>query len=124
MNCPQEFNLLTLLYFAALSFTETAWRLGKREMAPGFLLTNLSGFSNQLARLCEQARRGQEITRAAIERVIEPFDVAGLTDWRRRNWYPVDLRDLVGNAEKLGASQEELKVLFRKLNLPMSSLLE
>jgi FADH2 O2-dependent halogenase len=117
MNSPEEFNLLTLLYFAALSFTETAWRLGKREIASGFLLSNLKGFSRELAVMCDHAREGKAVTREAIGNVIQPFDIAGLTDWSRRNWYPVDMRDLMCNAEKLQASREDLHVLFRKLKL-------
>src|SRR5688572_6104047 len=33
MDSFDEFALLTLLYFAAMSFTETAWRLGKANLA-------------------------------------------------------------------------------------------
>ncbi len=33
-----SFTAVSLLYFAAVSFAETAHRLGKPELAPGFLL--------------------------------------------------------------------------------------
>jgi FADH2 O2-dependent halogenase len=117
MSSPEEFNLLTLLYFAAMSFTETAWRLGKKEMADGFLLTNLRRFSSERSRICAMARNGGRIRRETIEEIIEPLDIAGLSDWTRRNWYPVNLNDLMSNGDKVGASSEDLRSLFRKLKL-------
>ena len=38
----------------------------------------------------------------AVRSVIEPLNVAGLADPKKRNRYPVELRDLVENAGKLG----------------------
>ena len=35
---PDAFEALTMLYFASASFSETALRLGKPHLAPGFLL--------------------------------------------------------------------------------------
>jgi tetracycline 7-halogenase / FADH2 O2-dependent halogenase len=46
------------------------------------------------------AGRFAETARAGIS----PLNIAGLSDPAKRNWYPVDLRDLVENAEKLGMS--------------------
>jgi tetracycline 7-halogenase / FADH2 O2-dependent halogenase len=106
MHAPEEFSLLSLVYFAAMSFSETAWRLGKRELASGFLLTNDADFSAGRSRLCAQARAGQRITREAITSIIEPFDVAGLTDFKRHPWYPVDFNDLRKNAHKIQADEK------------------
>ena len=38
MHDFEVFRTLTLLYFAAASFSEAARRLGRSELAPGFLL--------------------------------------------------------------------------------------
>jgi tetracycline 7-halogenase / FADH2 O2-dependent halogenase len=113
----EEFSLLTLVYFAAMSFTETAWRLNKNDLASGFLLTNDEAFSQKRAELCASARAGKAINRAQIENAIANYDVAGLTDWRRNNHYPVDPRDLISNAHKLGADAIQVQALLRKLSL-------
>jgi tetracycline 7-halogenase / FADH2 O2-dependent halogenase len=120
MPAPEEFSLLSLLYFAAMSFTETAWRLEKRELASGFLLANDDRFSAERARICAQARGGERIRRDAIAALIEPYDVAGLADWNRNHWYPVDLADLRRNSEKVRASEKDLQRLFEKLGLVRS----
>jgi hypothetical protein len=49
-----------------------------------------------------------------IRRFIEPFNVAGLADPRRLNWYPADAGDMLRGAAKLGAEQDEVaRVLDR-----------
>lgn len=115
MHSFEEFSLLTLLYFAAMSFTETAWRLNKRELASAFLLTNDRTFSEQCLKLCAAARAGDRITRQDIQAVIAPYDIAGLTEWSRNNWYAVNLPDLASNAHKLQASKADMTALFQKL---------
>ena len=47
---------------------------------------------------------GKEDFAEAVRMAIEPLNVAGLCDAGKRNWYPVELRDLVENAAKLGMS--------------------
>jgi FADH2 O2-dependent halogenase len=49
-----------------------------------------------------------------IQRVIEPFDVAGLGDRSRRNWYPVKAEDLFDAAYKLGPSRAEIEKLLSR----------
>ena len=115
MSSFDEFALLTFLYFGAVSFSEAAWRLNKKELASGFLLTNDETFSRNRAQLCAAARAGKIVTRAAIESVIRPYDIAGLTDWRRQNHYPVAFSDLVSNAHKLSADAFQLEALLQKL---------
>jgi FADH2 O2-dependent halogenase len=117
MSLPSEFNLLSLLYFAAMSFTETAWRLGREEMAKGFLLSNDRQFSAMRARLCATAKAGGSITEDVLGAAIEPYDVAGLTDWSRRNWYGVDLAELRRNAHKLRTDEASVERLIAKMAL-------
>jgi FADH2 O2-dependent halogenase len=109
---PGQLNLLTLLYFASLSFTEAAWRLGKEELATRFLLENHSAFRRDRERLCALARKGIRLTRQEITRAIAPVDVIGLTDWGRDWWYPADTCDLIRSAPKLGATQEHVERLI------------
>jgi tetracycline 7-halogenase / FADH2 O2-dependent halogenase len=113
------FKRLTLLYFAAASYSETARRLGRAELAPGFLLHAHPVFGRDLRSCCEQALakpRGQSRDElcALIDRAIEPFDVAGLLDRSRADWYPVRAEDLTGGASKLQAAPEDIDALLER----------
>lgn len=113
------FVSLTLLYFAAVSFAEIAHRLGKPEFAPSFLLHTHPAFGPASAKLCERAmhlRTEQQARRLSGEvlRAIEPFNVAGLGDPRRRNWYPVEAQDLIEAAPKLRTSPEDIQQLLQR----------
>jgi FADH2 O2-dependent halogenase len=112
MGSPEEFSLLCMLYFAAMSFTETAWRLNKEELASSFLLRNNKEFYANLLKIASQAQSNRPITRPEIERVIRPFDIAGLTEWRRENWYSVDFNNLISNAHKVQLSPAEIRKLL------------
>jgi tetracycline 7-halogenase / FADH2 O2-dependent halogenase len=113
------FVSLSLMYFAAASFAETARRLGKHSLAPGFLLHDDPVFGPALARFCKRARRirtRQESAELSMDilRAIEPFNVAGLGRPQRRNWYPVDPQDLVDSAAKFKASPEDMVRLLER----------
>jgi FADH2 O2-dependent halogenase len=113
------FAALTLLYFAAASFSESARRLGKPQLAPSFLLCTHPEFGPACKRLCARARRkltaheSRELI-AEILAVIEPINVAGLGKPELRNWYPVDANDLLNAAAKLNASREEIMALIER----------
>jgi FADH2 O2-dependent halogenase len=102
------FARVSLLYFAAASFSETARRLDRKHLASSFLLCGDPVFGPASAGLCERVMRGESGVGAEILRLIEPFDVAGLCRSDRKNWYPVDAADLLLAAGKLGASEAEV----------------
>jgi tetracycline 7-halogenase / FADH2 O2-dependent halogenase len=113
------FVMLTMLYFAAVSYAESAHRLGKPEFAPGFLLHEHPTFAPEAQRLIARAgsvRTPEEKTQFAedVRRTIEPVNVAGLADPQRRNWYPVDAEDLLASAHKLHANREEVERLLER----------
>jgi tetracycline 7-halogenase / FADH2 O2-dependent halogenase len=113
------FKKLSLLYFAAASFSESVRRLGRPERAPGFLLCRHPAFGPESAAIAAAARNcPQGAARAAllgrIERAIEPFDVAGLGDPERRDWYPVCAEDLRRSAARLDATPRELQGLLAR----------
>ncbi len=119
MADPALFKRLSLLYFAAASYSETVRRLGRPHLAPGFLLNAHPHFGAELracAALAAEAPIGA--ARSAlfdrIDRAIEPFDTAGLLDRTRRDWYPVVADDLVASAPKLEASQEDVRRLLQR----------
>ena len=113
------FRRLSLLYFAAASYSEAARRLGRPELAPGFLLHAHPRFGGELrecAALAAGRHRGPErvALSARIDRAIEPFDIAGLLDGTRRGWYPVLARDLVAGASKLDATVDDIYRLLER----------
>lgn len=113
------FRRLTLLYFAAASFSETARRLGRDGRAPGFLLCDEPAFAPELS-ACTSAAMAQpggterDALMARIARAIEPFDVAGLGDRGRRDWYPVLAGDLMSAAAKLGATRADIQGMLAR----------
>src|SRR5207247_3418709 len=114
----EQFASLCLLYFAAVSFSETARRLGQEQLTTAFLLQDQAGFREGFRQCCQQAlqiRSQSQIAedtvklRERILRTIEPIDVAGLSDLARRNWYPVTAKDLLAGAPKIGATIPEIE---------------
>jgi FADH2 O2-dependent halogenase len=119
MDEPALFKRLTLLYFAAASFSEAARRLGRPELAPGFLLCGHPTFGPAmkactLAALSTPRGPARRELEARIDRAIEPFDTIGLLDRRRRDWYPVLAEDLLASASKLDATRSEIRDLLER----------
>lgn len=122
MNRFELFKKLSLLYFAAASFSESARRLGKEHLADSFLLCRHPVFGPQLREFCEAAHQSlsaSEIVELGgrICEAIEPFDVAGLTDAARDPWYPALTRDLFANASKLEAGEAEYRTMLERCGL-------
>ena len=116
---PAIFSAISLLYFAAASYAETARRLGRPELARSFLLHDHPQFGKECARVLERAHSAKDEleSKALIEhicRLIEPMDVAGLTNGTRRNWYPVDAEDLLSAAHKVSATPEEVLQMLQR----------
>ena len=122
MADPPLFKRLSLLYFAAASYSETVRRLGRPQLAPGFLLNEHPRFGVELrecAAAAAVAPRGNRRTSLVerIDRAVEPFDTAGLLDRSRRDWYPVLADDLIGSAAKLEASADDVNRLLLRCGL-------
>jgi tetracycline 7-halogenase / FADH2 O2-dependent halogenase len=117
MNNFPVFIALTLLYFAAATFSETARRLGKPSLAGSFLLSRNPVFGPAFIELCDRARRPQSSKQSReliddILKAIEPFNIAGLGNPDRQNWYPVEASDMVSGAGKVQSSTTEIKELL------------
>ena len=118
------FAALTTLYFAAASYAEAARRLGRPHLSGSFLSGNHPTFGPALRSCCRIAlerdpgRRPELL--AAIRRAIEPFDVIGLLDESRRNWYPVLAEDLVASRHKLGATEAEIEKVLAAMSPAVS----
>ena len=113
------FKRLSRLYFAAAGYSEAARRLGRPELAPGFLLCDHPAFGPAACAITDVAlMRPTDRARAnlfdEVDRVIAPFDLAGLSDDARRDWYPVRAADLIASRAKLGASEAEIVGLLER----------
>jgi FADH2 O2-dependent halogenase len=110
------FTALSLLYFAAASFTETAKRLGQSDLAGRlFLLSEHPRFGAQARRCVRAVLHGNAAPQELIEEiysVIEPIDVAGLSDPTRANWHDVRAEDLLKASPKLGVTETEIDDLL------------
>jgi FADH2 O2-dependent halogenase len=117
----EVFAALTLLYFAAASFAETARRLGRPELAGAFLCADHPVFGPALRECCGRALSPDGAAREAlldgIREAIAPLDVIGLSDRSRRNWYPVDAADLLAARRKVGATEEDVRQLLIRSGL-------
>jgi tetracycline 7-halogenase / FADH2 O2-dependent halogenase len=122
MNRFDAFAALTLLYFAAASYAESARRLLKPQLAPSFLLCTHPEFGPACEVLCACARRRltdveAKALVAQIHAAIDPINVAGLANPDRRNWYPVEADDMLNAAAKLNASRDEVQALLKRCGL-------
>jgi tetracycline 7-halogenase / FADH2 O2-dependent halogenase len=120
------FTSLSLLYFAAASYSETARRLGKPHLATSFLLHDHPSFGPASMALIERAAHvapGLEALqlREDILRAIEPFDLAGLSRRDRNNSYPVRSEDLFQSASKVGSNREEIELLLKRCGFDQRS---
>jgi tetracycline 7-halogenase / FADH2 O2-dependent halogenase len=116
------FAALARLYFAAASYSEAARRLGRAELAGSFLCADRPDFGPAFVECCRQAilagpaeRRDPAWRESLVRRAnlaIWPIDVAGLSDATRRNWFPVEARDLVRGAEKLRSTPAEVREML------------
>jgi len=112
------FKSLSLLYFAAASYSETVKRLNKPQLAKSFLLHDHPVFGVASRALIDRAMRVTSNEESAhlskeILRAIEPFDVAGFSNSDRRSWYPVVAEDLLRSAAKVESSSGEIEALLQ-----------
>ena len=113
------FHNLSMLYFAAASYSETARRLGKPEIANSFLLSTDAGFAPALDRILTLAAHDlcasqQDELEAAVYSLIAQYDVAGLCKRRASKCYPVAAEDLYAAAHLFGATDSQLQQLLHR----------
>lgn len=109
-----RFISLSLLYFAAASYSEVARRLHRHDLATGFLLHDHPTFGAAMRRCCEMAGTADAHLADAVRGAIEPIDIAGLNRTDRNRWYPVDPQDTLAAAHKLGATAGDIQAMFRR----------
>ena len=119
MDDFELFAVLAQLYFAAVSYSETAHRLAKPELAESFLLCDHPEFGPATRGICESVIRlaKREEVLAKVRKTIEPFNVAGLAAPAQRNWYPVVPDDRFAAAAKLGSSTDAIREMLLREQL-------
>lgn len=119
----EVFSSLTLLYFAAASFTETARRLGKPQLAgETFLLGEHPHFGPLLRQCLHIAQlKPTGAVRAAllhnIHKAIAPINLPSLGSAERRNWYPALASDLLAAAPKLNVTRGDVEEMLRRCGM-------
>ena len=113
------FRSVALLYFAAASFSETARRLGKTNLASSFLLHDRAVFGRECRSFQERVSEGRSLEDVdaivrEVERIIEPIDVAGLCSRPLDHCYPARAEDLFDSASKLGATTGDVEALLAR----------
>ncbi|MDB6039442.1 MAG: 2-octaprenyl-6-methoxyphenyl hydroxylase [Verrucomicrobiales bacterium] len=116
MDRFDRFRSLSMLYFAAASFSESAWRLGRESAASSFLLCDQEPFASQLKEICRQVDDPRFCLSEAVSQAIAPFNVAGLCNATRNHWYPVNAGDLISSHAKLGVSRLAVEDLLAKFD--------
>jgi FADH2 O2-dependent halogenase len=125
MDRFDAFAALSKLYFAAAMFAETTRRLGQPDRVNSFLLMNDPKFGPSLRHCMEKAlHRSTPAERQrmieTILKAVEPFDLAGLGDSSRRNWYPCLAEDLLIAAPKLGVERAAIEQLLTRCGFAQS----
>lgn len=106
---PEHFAALSMYYFAAASYSEIARRIGCQGLVTRFLAANNLPFTESLRRSLNTLDTHLESFVRQVRAGIEPLNVAGLCDSSKRNWYPVDLNDVILGAPKLGMSVDAMR---------------
>lgn len=110
-----SFRELTMAYFTAAIYSETARRLGRPEAAPGFLMREHPVFGPATRDLLAMAGRVPgPVLRDAVRRLVEPFNLGGLCDDSKRNWYGCDAADLYAAAGKIQSTPEALRAMLQR----------
>ncbi len=105
------FQTLSLLYFAAASYSETVRRLGKPELARWFLLWDDPVFGPESRAILEAAMVGH-VDRERVYRLIADFDVAGLGRRPADKCYPVRAEDVYAGAHLVRATRAEIDAML------------
>jgi FADH2 O2-dependent halogenase len=112
-----SFADFSMHYFAAASFAEMARRLGRGDLASQFLLGQNADFRNALRKHGAVALGGGRVDAGQVAVDLEPFNIAGLCAPEKRNWYGVDLQDVIQGAEKLQQTPEAIRAMLARMGL-------
>jgi FADH2 O2-dependent halogenase len=106
----ERFSAYSMFYFVSASFSEMARRLGSPRVPRAFLCGDSTDFTDALVRLSPafDARHDPDAYSRDVCRAVNDWNIAGLCDPARQNWYGVDLDDTVRGAGKLGLTEAQV----------------
>ncbi len=109
----RDFPLFTsylMFYFAAASYSEMARRLDSPKTPRGFLCGDSDRFTSAMARLSPATTSAsRDRYDSEVAAAIADWNVAGLCDQEKRNWYDVDLDDTIRGADKFGLTRKQVR---------------
>ena len=112
-----RFADFSMFYFAAASYSEMARRLQETPSVRRYLAADQPEFARGLEwcadKLTSRAASLNGSFAGEVEEKIRSLNVAGLAAPEKRNWYGVDLQDLVINADKLGFTPEAMRRIIK-----------
>ena len=111
------FSAFSMFYFAAASHAEMARRVDMPARPQRFLAADYppfaTGMKHAAQQLREHAHTKRKLNAADFERQVRDaiacLNVAGLCEPNKRNWYGVDMRDVITNAAKLGLTPAQMR---------------
>ena len=98
-----DFVQYSMFYFAAASYAEMARRVAPDRAAAGFLRAADPAFVRAMYALSPACGPTEPLA-ARVREAVEPVNIAGLCEPKKKNWYGVELKDAVAGAPKLGVS--------------------
>ena len=101
----------SMFNFVAASYSEMARRLASARTPRGFLCGDSDAFTSALNRLSPATTSAAEIEgyEREVASAVAAWNIAGLSDPQKRNWYPVDLEDTIRGAQKLGLTPQQVR---------------
>ncbi len=117
------FSAFSMFYFAAASYGEIARRIGTAPSGGRFLAADHPAFSAGLRRCAAKlvsespppaldCSSGADAFSRQVAASVAPINIAGLCDPSKKNWYGVNLGDLVTGASKLGVTPEHMRQIL------------
>ena len=118
----ERFTAYSMFYFAAASYSEMARRFDRGRLVARFLAADRSDFAPAMRELGERVRQDCDADdpsafAARVAGAIHCLNIAGLCVPAKKNWYGVELDDVVAGAPKLGLTSEEALTALRRLRL-------
>jgi tetracycline 7-halogenase / FADH2 O2-dependent halogenase len=114
------FTSLSMVYFAAASYCEMARRLGRDHLAQSFMAMDRPAFAEGASRLSRTLRRDRRfdstLFASQVKQKIDCLNIGGLCDKRKRNWYDVDLDDVIASADKLETTSDQMRKFLLTAN--------
>ena len=104
----EQFAAYSMFYFAAASFAEIARRLRVHSEESRFLASDRAAFARAMLDLSPQSRVYDARYAAETADAIESINIAGLCDPGKRNWYGIDVADMMLGSVKLGVTAEDV----------------